>query len=47
MGRIDWKNLFVGTLMGLASNLILDPEKVKILWNLVKTCFKGVLLLGN
>lgn len=47
MGRIDWKNLFVGTLMGLAGGLALNPEQAKGFWGLVKICFKGILLLGK
>ncbi|MFQ5963651.1 MAG: hypothetical protein ACE5KZ_05140 [Candidatus Scalinduaceae bacterium] len=47
MGRIDWKNIFVATLMGLVVNLALNPEQAKGFWGLVKICFKGILLLGR
>lgn len=47
IGRIDWKNIFVATLMGLIVNLSLNPEQAKGFWGLVKICFKGILLLGK
>ena len=47
LGKIDWKNLFLGTLMGLAANLAFNPEQAKTLWTLVRICFKGIVLLGN
>lgn len=45
-GRIDWKNLFIGAMIGTAFNLALDPEKAKLLWNLVQKCFAGILAVG-
>ncbi len=47
VGRKDWKILFVGIIVALTVDLVLDPEEVKGLWGLVKSCFKGILLLGG
>lgn len=47
IGRIDWKNIFVSTIIMIAFELAMNPEQVKLLWSLVKVCFRGVLLLGG
>ena len=45
LGRIDWKNIFIATLINIAFHLALNPTDTAKLWNLVKICFKGILLL--
>jgi len=45
--RIDWKNLFVGNLMGIAMALALNPEQSNRLWYLAKECFRSVKLLAG
>ena len=47
IGRIDWRNIFVSTIIMIAFELAMNPEQVKLLWSLVKVCFRGVLLLGG
>ena len=47
MGRMDWKKLVVGTVMGLAGGLGLNHEQAKGFCSLVKICCKGILLLGK
>ena len=46
IGRIDWKNIFMGTIITIMANLALNPQQAKSLWVLVKECFKGILLLS-
>lgn len=45
IGRVDWKNIFVGTIVSITFELMLEPGKVKTLWQLIKSCFGGILLL--
>ncbi|MFA6355951.1 MAG: hypothetical protein WCY23_02450 [Candidatus Omnitrophota bacterium] len=45
IGRIDWRNIFAGTIVNLAVDLALDSQKYKLLWQLVKSCFEGIRLL--
>ncbi len=47
IGRLDWKNIFVSTIINIAFILAMDVEQAKLLWNLVKICFRGILLLGG
>ena len=46
LGRIDWKNIFVATIINVAIILALNPQQARSLWLLVKNCFKGILLLN-
>ncbi len=47
VGRIDWKNIFISTIITLSFDLAMNPEQVNLLWSLVKSCFGGFILLGN
>ena len=44
-GKKDWLHTSIGVIAGIAVNLALSPENAKLLWELVKSCFGGVLLL--
>lgn len=47
LGRVDWKNLVVGTLINLVIQLSLPPETSKLLWAIFKEAFKKMLLISN
>lgn len=44
-GRKDWMHTFIGVMVTLATGLALSPEKAKLLWDLVRSCFAGLLPL--
>jgi len=44
-GRIDWINISIGVMANIAVMLALEPEKAKLLWDLVRSCFAGILSL--
>jgi hypothetical protein len=45
LGRIDWKNLVIGTIIGYLVQTALPPETAKSVWLIVQEVFKKVLLL--
>lgn len=47
VGRIDWKNIFIATMMNVAFQLAMNPTQTSLLWNLIKNCFRGILLLSS
>jgi hypothetical protein len=44
-GRKDWVHTSIGVIVTIAMGLALSPEKTKILWDLLKSCFAGILQL--
>jgi len=44
-GRKDWMHTSIGVIVSIAMGLALSPEKAKLLWELVKSCFVGILQL--
>jgi hypothetical protein len=44
-GRKDWMHTAIGVIMTIAVSLALSPEKTKLLWDLLKSCFAGLLQL--
>jgi hypothetical protein len=44
-GRKDWMHTAIGVIMTIAVGLALSPEKAKLLWDLLKSCFAGILQL--
>jgi hypothetical protein len=44
-GRKDWMHTAIGVIMTIAVGLALSPEKTKLLWDLLKSCFAGLLSL--
>ena len=45
-GRVDWKNLFIGTMIGTIVQLALPSETGHALWLLLKEAFKKVILIS-
>lgn len=45
LGRKDWIHTSIGVMVGIAVNLALSPEKAKLLWDLVRSCFAHILPL--
>ena len=45
-GRIDWKNILVGTLIGTIVQLAVSPETAKEIWSIISEVFKKVLLIA-
>lgn len=47
MGKVDWKNIFVGAMVNLSITLALDPEQAKTIISIFKTVIDGAIkLLG-
>jgi hypothetical protein len=44
-GRKDWMHTSIGVIVTIAMDLALSPEKTKLLWDLLKSCFAGLLQL--
>lgn len=44
-GRKDWVHTSIGVIASIAVGLALSPEKAKLLWELLKSCFAVVLPL--
>ena len=44
-GRKDWIHTSIGVIVTIATGLALSPEKAKLLWDLVRSCFASVLPL--
>jgi hypothetical protein len=44
-GRKDWMHTAIGVIITIAVGLALSPEKTKLLWDLLKSCFVGLLQL--
>ena len=44
-GRKDWMHTSIGVMVGIAVNLALSPEKAKLLWDMVRSCFAHILPL--
>lgn len=44
-GRKDWMHTAIGVIITIAAGLALSPEKTKLLWDLLKSCFAGLLQL--
>lgn len=44
MGRGDWRSLFLGSMVGLISQLGLSVEAAKALWHLIRQVFHNLLL---
>lgn len=46
LGRIDWKNLMMGTLITLVVELALKPETTNALWAIFKEAFQRIILIS-
>jgi hypothetical protein len=46
LGRVDWKNLFIGTLIGTIVQLAVPPEMAKEIWSLFAFAFKKIILIA-
>lgn len=46
LGRIDWKNLMVGTLITLVVSLALSSETAKTVWQAIGEAFKKIILIA-
>ena len=44
-GRKDWIHSSIGVMVTIATGLALSPEKAKLLWDLVRSCFAQILPL--
>jgi hypothetical protein len=44
-GKKDWVHTSIGVIVTIAMGLALSPEKTKLLWDLLKSCFAGLLQL--
>ena len=45
LNNIDWKNLFIGTIMSMMAGVAIPSDAHQHLWNLFKGFFSGVTLL--
>lgn len=45
LGRKDWINILISVIVNIGITLALDPQKAKLLWGLVKSCFASLLTL--
>ncbi len=44
LGKFDWLNLFVGTILNIITQLSLTKENVQTLWSVIKSIFKTYFL---
>lgn len=44
-GKRHWVLAAIGVIASIGANLALSPQKMEVLWGIVKTCFQGVLQL--
>lgn len=44
LSKFDWANLFLGTMMGILTNIGTSPENTKIVFDLIKQIFMGYFL---
>ncbi len=46
LGRVDWKNLFVGTIISLVVQYAIPPQVARTIWMIVGETFKRVILIA-
>lgn len=46
LGKIDWKNLMIGTLISLIAQLAVPPETAQTLWVIFKETFQRIILIS-
>jgi len=46
LGKVDWKNIMLGTLVALIVQLALPPETTKALWLILKEAFQRIILIA-
>jgi hypothetical protein len=46
LGKVDWKNIMIGTLVALVVQLALPPETANALWSIFKEAFQRVILIA-
>jgi hypothetical protein len=46
LGKVDWKNIMIGTLVSLVVQLALPPETASALWLIFKEAFQRVILIA-
>jgi hypothetical protein len=46
LGRFDWKNLFIGTMISTLIQISVSQETGKLVWNLLREAFKTVFLIA-
>ncbi len=44
MNKVDWKNLFLGSIMAAIAQLSLSQDMAKVIWSLIKESFNKLLL---
>ncbi len=44
LGKFDWRNLFIGTIISIVIQLNVNPENATALWNLIKGIFSNYFL---
>ncbi|HEY1062909.1 MAG TPA: hypothetical protein VGE44_14530 [Daejeonella sp.] len=44
LNKFDWQNLFIGTIISIIIQLNVTPENASLLYELIKTTFKGLFL---
>lgn len=44
LGKFDWRNLFVGTMLAIFIQLGVSPENISALWELIKSTFNNYFL---
>ena len=47
LGKFDWRNLFIGTIISIVIQLNVNPENAAALWNLIKGIFNNYFLSFN
>ena len=45
IGRIDWKNIIIGTILAYFAQMAIPPNTAKTIWLIVQDIFKGILQL--
>jgi hypothetical protein len=46
LGKVDWKNLFVGTMIGFIVQAAIPPETAKSIWLILQEAFRKILLIA-
>lgn len=44
LGKYDWINLFIGTIIAIVIQLNVTPDNARLLWELIKTTFNALFL---
>ena len=47
LNKFDWTSLFVGTIIGIVTQLTVNSENAKSLWDIIKTVFNSYFIIPN